>query len=273
MYIYAYSVKGYDGLLKIGETSQKDPLDRIRQQFPRIPNGKQSLYKVELIKEVSGISDKDIHRHLRCKGFEHFGGEWFKCTVEDIENAIQEKLDIKAKFKDEPIVNNEPIPLLTWEQLACLSVLQIFYKEKYYINKLYKFPVEEYAKNCYPVNVNDISLGLIYFYYSVFITKSYKTKVFPKNIYEFFDKNCEDDVFGHKFIDTLIKNFFKPIINNKYVYSLFYRGYKFLEYYNFLDLCFYDYKAHEILIQASRQECIKNIENIKIDLSLYNLSL
>ncbi|MCK9291730.1 MAG: hypothetical protein WCR58_01435 [Bacteroidales bacterium] len=42
-------------------------------------------------KDGSSLSDHDIHRYLRKKGFANPEGEWFKCAINDLYIAILKK--------------------------------------------------------------------------------------------------------------------------------------------------------------------------------------
>lgn len=92
--IYAYSDNNpqYNGLLKIGYT-EKDVENRVAQQYPtKRPDGLLP-YKIVLIETAmrndgSCFTDHDVHRVLRKKRVTGVGGEWFKCTVEDVKAAI-----------------------------------------------------------------------------------------------------------------------------------------------------------------------------------------
>lgn len=92
--IYAYTEpdQRYDGLLKIGYTS-KDIKSRIDQQYPsRRPDGLEP-YKIVLSESAmrndgSCFDDHDVHRVLKAKKVERVGGEWFRCSVGDLNVAI-----------------------------------------------------------------------------------------------------------------------------------------------------------------------------------------
>jgi Meiotically up-regulated gene 113/Type III restriction enzyme, res subunit len=99
--IYAYELVGVDthkGLLKIGYTS-RNTKDRIEEQL------KTSRVKYTIVFEESAMkndgssfTDKDVHRYLRKKGIHNPEGEWFKCTVKEINAAL---LEIKSGIKNE----------------------------------------------------------------------------------------------------------------------------------------------------------------------------
>lgn len=92
--IYAYedSNPQYKGLLKIGYT-EKDVEKRVAQQYPtKRPDG-MVPYKIVFAESAmrndgSCFTDHEVHRILRKKKISGVGGEWFKCTVDDIKAAI-----------------------------------------------------------------------------------------------------------------------------------------------------------------------------------------
>ncbi len=91
--IYAYedTHPKYAGLLKVGYTTG-DAKKRVAQQYPtKRPGG--APYKIhfeESAMRMDGTSftDHDVHRYLRKKGFRNPDGEWFECTVKDIQAAV-----------------------------------------------------------------------------------------------------------------------------------------------------------------------------------------
>ena len=91
--IYAYEDNhpNYLGLLKVGYTTG-DAKKRVAQQYPtKRPGG--APYKIHfeesaMRKDGTSFTDHDIHRYLRKKGFRNPDGEWFECTVKDIQAAV-----------------------------------------------------------------------------------------------------------------------------------------------------------------------------------------
>ncbi len=91
--LYAYelvNVESHKGLLKIGYTD-RDAQTRIKEQLgtAAIPY-KIVLEESAMKKDGSSFTDHDIHRHLRKHGFANPEGEWFKCSLNDLRNAIWE---------------------------------------------------------------------------------------------------------------------------------------------------------------------------------------
>lgn len=99
--IYAYElpdVATHKGLLKVGYTSRTSQ-NRIAEQL------KTARLKYNIVLEASAMrndgsafTDTDVHRLLRKKGFANPEGEWFRCTVKDIEAAL---LEIQSGVKNE----------------------------------------------------------------------------------------------------------------------------------------------------------------------------
>jgi molybdopterin-guanine dinucleotide biosynthesis protein len=120
--IYAYedSNPDYKELLKIGYTTI-DVEQRVAQQYPtRRPDGKipyRIVFKESAMYSDGGnFSDHDIHRALAKRGFPNVGGEWFKCSVDDVraayiavrngvENVENRTRDFKMRPEQEEAIN------------------------------------------------------------------------------------------------------------------------------------------------------------------------
>lgn len=92
--IYAYEDLNpeYKGLLKIGYT-EVDVDRRVAQQYPtKRPDGKIPyrivLRESAMYSDGSSFSDHDVHRALKKKRVIAAGGEWFRCTADDVRAAI-----------------------------------------------------------------------------------------------------------------------------------------------------------------------------------------
>lgn len=92
--IYAYSrpEAEYSGLLKIGYT-EHDVEKRVAQQFPvKGPDGLKPytiVYSTSAMRnDGSSFTDHDVHNVLIKRKVPRVGGEWFKCTTDDIKAAI-----------------------------------------------------------------------------------------------------------------------------------------------------------------------------------------
>ncbi|MEZ0329542.1 MAG: GIY-YIG nuclease family protein [Dissulfuribacterales bacterium] len=91
--IYAYEDTNprYAGLLKIGYTT-KSVQERVAQQYPTLRPG-ELPYRIVLEEPAirsdgTAFTDHDVHRMLRNKDISQAGGEWFRCTVEQVKAAI-----------------------------------------------------------------------------------------------------------------------------------------------------------------------------------------
>ena len=92
--IYAYTEKKpeYKGLIKIGYTTR--PVEeRMKEHFPT--KGPSGILKYEILYIESAVKsdgtffkDNDVHRILKLNGIENVGGEWFKCTLNQLKSAI-----------------------------------------------------------------------------------------------------------------------------------------------------------------------------------------
>lgn len=90
--IYTYKILNAldrENLLKVGFTT-RDVRERIKEQL-----GTSGL-KYEIILEESAMrndgssfTDHDVHRYLRSKGIRNPDGEWFSCTLKEVQVAIR----------------------------------------------------------------------------------------------------------------------------------------------------------------------------------------
>ncbi len=92
--IYAYQDTNpqYDGLLKVGYTATSVE-KRVAQQYPtKRPDGSVPYRIVvtesAMYEDGTTFSDHDVHRWLEKKGYERVGGEWFRCSVDDVKAAV-----------------------------------------------------------------------------------------------------------------------------------------------------------------------------------------
>ncbi len=91
--IYAYEDTNphYSGLLKIGYTT-KSVQERVAQQYPTVRPGNPPyrivLEEPAIRSDGSSFTDHDVHRMLHINGIQKAGGEWFRCTVEQVKAAI-----------------------------------------------------------------------------------------------------------------------------------------------------------------------------------------
>ncbi len=102
--IYAYTIKQFEnsawkgdrtgkGLIKIGET-QRDVSVRIREQLEAVKMPVTTPYTLFLAESAVTddgrvFTDKEIHRVLERAGVHNIEGEWYECTADEVEGAIQ----------------------------------------------------------------------------------------------------------------------------------------------------------------------------------------
>ena len=89
--IYAYSDTRFPGMLKVGFTARSVEV-RMKEHYPTLVPGQS--WKVELIrpamrKDGSVFSDKAVHKVLRNAHIQNPEGEWFRCGVREVEQAIE----------------------------------------------------------------------------------------------------------------------------------------------------------------------------------------
>lgn len=104
--VYAYRTiyVEHDGLLKVGYTQQSVER-RVAQQFPVIQPGEGKPYRIvfsesAMREDGTSFSDHDLHRRLQANGFQNVGGEWFRCTADDVRNAwleVRDRTDYGAR--------------------------------------------------------------------------------------------------------------------------------------------------------------------------------
>jgi len=91
--IYAYedTHPQYAGLLKIGYTT-KSVQERVAQQYQTLRPGERPyrivLEETAIRSDGTVFTDHDVHQMLRINGIQQAGGEWFRCTVEQVKSAI-----------------------------------------------------------------------------------------------------------------------------------------------------------------------------------------
>lgn len=107
--IYAYSDNNpkYKGLLKVGYTTG-DVRCRVAQQYPVLRPDGQSPYQIvveatALKDDGSAFTDTEVHYVLEQMGLTRCCGEWFKCTAEDVRNAIRRVQSGKIDSQQKPI--------------------------------------------------------------------------------------------------------------------------------------------------------------------------
>ena len=91
--VYAYEDTNpqYVGLLKVGYTTV-DAQSRVAQQYPTLRPGKPPyrivLEEPAMRNDGTTFTDHHVHAMLRINGVKNEGGEWFRCTAEQVKAAI-----------------------------------------------------------------------------------------------------------------------------------------------------------------------------------------
>ncbi len=88
--IYAYSDERFEGCLKVGYTTRLAE-ERVREQYPtKTPHQSWKILLDEIAIRDDGthFDDHAIHRQLEKKGIIKESGEWYRCSLDDVKNAI-----------------------------------------------------------------------------------------------------------------------------------------------------------------------------------------
>lgn len=92
IYAYADTNPQYAGLLKVGYTAI-DVDKRVAQQYPAKRPGGTVPYRIvyrasAMYPDGSSFTDHDVHRALKRRKIPAVGGEWFRCTADDVAAAV-----------------------------------------------------------------------------------------------------------------------------------------------------------------------------------------
>ena len=127
--IYAYRDMNPDhaGLLKVGYT-RLDVEKRVAQQFPVIQPGVGKPYEIVFAESAmrpdgTSFMDHDVHRRLERNGLENVGGEWYRCTADDVRNAWLEVRD-RADYESQRTEDFKMRP----EQRAAVEKTQAYFE-------------------------------------------------------------------------------------------------------------------------------------------------
>lgn len=127
--IYAYRDKNPDHaeFLKVGYT-EIDVEKRVAQQFPVIQPGEGKPYEIVFAEssmrtDGSSFMDHAVHKRLEAKGFENVGGEWFRCTPDDVRSAWLEVRD-RTSYERERTEDFAMRP----EQLAAVNKTEAYFR-------------------------------------------------------------------------------------------------------------------------------------------------
>lgn len=92
--IYAYSDTRFAGCLKVGYTTRTAASIRVREQMAAVKMPAQTwtieLDEPALRDDGSLFTDHDVHRVLARHGIERVNGEWFRCSLKDVQAALLE---------------------------------------------------------------------------------------------------------------------------------------------------------------------------------------
>lgn len=128
--IYAYEDKNplHKGILKVGYTAI-DVETRVAQQFPVIQPGEGKPYRIVFAESAmrsdgTSFMDKAVHTQLKAMGCEPMGGEWYRCTPNDVRNAWMNVRD-RTNYQRER-VNDFP---MRPEQVRAVERTETYYTE------------------------------------------------------------------------------------------------------------------------------------------------
>ncbi len=112
-HIYAYTTPQYQGLLKVGYTTREDVEERVKEQFGVIQPGSGKPYTITFTEPAmrndgSVFTDHDVHRALKAMHCVCQGGEWYRCTLDQLQRAYKSVLNRTSSF--ERVNNFRPRP-------------------------------------------------------------------------------------------------------------------------------------------------------------------
>ena len=130
--IYAYEDTNpqYKGLLKVGYTTIGVD-KRVAQQYPtKRPDGSVP-YRIVLrasamYPDGGCFTDHDVHRVLKKKGVPCVGGEWFRCTAQDVQAAI-----VAVRGRTDNAENRTQTFSMRPEQEEAVARTMAYYKSVY----------------------------------------------------------------------------------------------------------------------------------------------
>lgn len=91
--IYGYTEHQYAGMIKVGYTDKRNYESRIHEQYSTLRPGNKPPYEVVFVESAmradgSIVSDKRVGKMLESMGCRNMGGEWYRCSSEDIRKAL-----------------------------------------------------------------------------------------------------------------------------------------------------------------------------------------
>ena len=112
MNIYAYTLPNdatKTGLIKVGHAGDSDK--RIKEQIGATRQHYEKVFDQSALAGKRNVTDHEIHRLLVERGFERVEGEWFRCTSNDVRDALDflkqkyinddKRNDLSEKFYEE----------------------------------------------------------------------------------------------------------------------------------------------------------------------------
>ena len=130
--IYAYEDTNpqYKGLLKVGYTTV-DVDRRVAQQYPtKRPDGSVPyrivLRESAMYPDGSSFDDHDVHRVLERKGVQRVGGEWFRCTVQEVLAAV-----VAVRSRTDNVENRTQTFSMRPEQAEAVDRTMAYYRSAY----------------------------------------------------------------------------------------------------------------------------------------------
>lgn len=130
--IYAYEDTNpqYQGLLKVGYTAV-DVDRRVAQQYPtKRPDGS-TPYRIvcrepAMRPDGSCFTDHEVHRALQRRGIPRMGGEWYRCTPEEVCAAV-----LAVRLHTDNAENRTETFALRPEQAAAVERTAAYYRAAY----------------------------------------------------------------------------------------------------------------------------------------------
>ena len=126
--VYAYTDTRFSGCLKIGYT-ERDAAQRVAEQYPvKLPQQSYEIVFNEVAMRDNGtfFDDHAIHKRLAARGFIREKGEWFRCSLKDVQAAfIAEK---QSKPLSEKQSRTQDFPMRP-EQRAAVEKTAAYFRE------------------------------------------------------------------------------------------------------------------------------------------------
>lgn len=126
--VYAYADTRFAGCLKIGYT-ERDVVQRVAEQYPvKLPQQSYQIVFNETALRENGtfFDDRAIHKRLSAQGFQRENGEWFRCSLKDVQAAfIAEK---QSKPLSDGLSRTHDFPMRP-EQRAAVEKTAAYFRE------------------------------------------------------------------------------------------------------------------------------------------------